>query len=192
MARKKKVIDRPMLEEAIKQAEKDGPLKNRGELWDAAASIYNSMDVPETLTHSVVYLRVQEWEIEVKTPVGKRGRAAGPMSQATKDKMKESRKNSKTKAEKFSSSDEAQEHFEELRKRMPKRVHSLIAAIAKGSRSAAVKLHCLDCCGYVTKEVKICTSKNCCPLWLFRPYQTKEEQAEFEADGGNEPEVVAA
>jgi len=192
MARKKKVIDRPKLEQAIKQAEKDGPLKNRGELWEAAADIYNGMDVPETLTHSVVYLRVKEWEIEVKTPVGKRGRAAGPMSQETKDKMRESRKNSQTKSEKFSSSEDAQEHFEELRKFIPKRFHSLIASIANGSRAAAVKLNCLQCCGYATKEVKICTSKKSCPLWLFRPYQTKAEAAEFDADGGNDPEVEVA
>lgn len=114
MARTKKKIDRPKLEQAIKQAEKDGPLKNRGELWVAAANIYNDMDVPETLTHSVVYLRVKEWKIEVKTPVGKRGRAAGPMSQATKDKMQTARQNRKSKAEKFENSDDAQVHFDDV------------------------------------------------------------------------------
>lgn len=191
MARIKKNINRKSLEQAIKQAEKDGPLTNRGELWKAAADIYNENN-KEKITHSVVYLRVNEWEIEVKTPVGKRGRAGGPMSKETKNKIAESRKNRKSKSKKFESSEDAQQHFEELRKNTPKRFHPLIALIAKGSRTAAVKLNCLQCCGYATKEVRFCLSRKICSMWLFRPYQTKEEDADFDADGGNEPEEVVA
>lgn len=35
------------------------------------------------------------------------------------------------------------------------------------SRSKAIRLKCLDCCGFQSNEVKECPSKNC-PLWRFR------------------------
>lgn len=34
-------------------------------------------------------------------------------------------------------------------------------------RAQAVRLKCLDCCGFVNKEVKMCTCKNC-PLYPYR------------------------
>ena len=188
MGRRKLEINRKKFEKAIKQAEKDGPLSNRSELWEKVAAIYNQMDVPDPLSHSVVYLRVKEWEITVKTPVGKCGRAAGPMTDEQKAKIAESRKNRKSKAEKFSSDEDAQAHFENLKKNTPERFWTLIDKIAKGSRTAAVKLNCLQCMGFVTKDVKTCTASKICSMWLFRPYQTKEEAAEFDADGGNDPD----
>ena len=201
MARTKIKIDRKKFNAAIKQAEKDGPLPNRSELYKTVAEIYNGMVPPQDretgrrnhISFSVVSLRVKEWEIKVKTPVGKRGRAAGvPMSDEQKKKMQASRKNRKSKGEKFENSDEAQEHFGYLKKTTPKRFHAIIDAIAKGSRTAAVKLQCLQCCGWVTKEVRSCSSIKICPLFLFRPYQSKEDAAEFDADGGNEPDKEVA
>jgi len=187
--RTKTEIDRKKLESAIKKAEEGGPLPNRSVLYKAAAKIYNGMEVPKHISFSIVSLRVKEWEIKVKTPVGKKGRAPGPMSKEQKAKIAEARKNRKSKAQKFESSDDAQEHFEQLKKNTPNRFHSIIDSIAKGSRTSAVKLHCLQCMGYVTKDVRTCTGSKICALWLFRPYQTKEDDAEFEADGGNEPDT---
>ena len=31
----------------------------------------------------------------------------------------------------------------------------------------AIRAKCLDCCGYVAKEVRLCTAKDC-PLYLYR------------------------
>lgn len=37
---------------------------------------------------------------------------------------------------------------------------------------AAIKFHCLDCSGGLSKEVRECEIGNCA-LWPFRPYQQK-------------------
>lgn len=56
----------------------------------------------------------------------------------------------------------------------------------KKSPLQAIKLHCWDCCGGSTDEVKKCTCKNTCVLYPFRmgknPFREKrvwtEEQKE--------------
>lgn len=40
------------------------------------------------------------------------------------------------------------------------------------TRAKAIRLHCLDCCGYDAKCVTVCDSFDC-PLWGFR--EGKEE-----------------
>jgi len=37
----------------------------------------------------------------------------------------------------------------------------------KTSRKAAIRSFCLECVGYVEKEVRLCTDKGC-PLYYFR------------------------
>jgi hypothetical protein len=49
-----------------------------------------------------------------------------------------------------------------------------VAEDARRSRAAAVKLFCLECVGYVRKDVTEC-SAHCCPLHPHRPYQNGEE-----------------
>lgn len=44
------------------------------------------------------------------------------------------------------------------------------------NRSKAIRLKCLDCCAFQSKEVKLCTSTNC-PLWRYR--MGKEERDEL-------------
>ena len=39
--------------------------------------------------------------------------------------------------------------------------------VSKGTRAAAIRAKCLDCCCYSFKEVRLCPS-NDCPLWRFR------------------------
>ena len=39
----------------------------------------------------------------------------------------------------------------------------------------AIKFNCLDCAGGYSKDVRECNI-NTCPLWIFRPYQTKEKK----------------
>jgi hypothetical protein len=52
-----------------------------------------------------------------------------------------------------------------------------IAATAMQSRAAAVKLFCLQCVGYVRKDVTNCTATGCA-LHRWRPYQQAEEDVE--------------
>lgn len=44
------------------------------------------------------------------------------------------------------------------------------------SRAKAIRFKCLDCCGYRSNEVRLCTSKDC-PLWRYR--MGKEERDEL-------------
>lgn len=55
---------------------------------------------------------------------------------------------------------------------------------ARASRAAAVKANCLQCCGWKRDEVAACAITDC-PMWVWRPYQSKiaEENEEIgEAD----------
>lgn len=80
MARTKIIIEQETLEAAIQEAEKDGPLTNQSVLWKEVARIYNEK-TGQNISHSVVYLRVKEWNIEVKTEPGKKRRSGPQMSQ---------------------------------------------------------------------------------------------------------------
>ena len=51
----------------------------------------------------------------------------------------------------------------------------LRASDGTASPRAAIKSFCLECCAYVRKEVTNCTAL-ACPLYLYRPYQTDEEE----------------
>ena len=53
-------------------------------------------------------------------------------------------------------------------------------ALSGQSRATAVKAKCLDCTGNQRQEVSLCTV-NTCPLYPYRPYQSKENNADFEA-----------
>lgn len=44
------------------------------------------------------------------------------------------------------------------------------------SRAKAIRFKCLDCCGYQSNEVRLCTSEDC-PLWRYR--MGKEERDEL-------------
>ena len=190
MAKKTTPVDRPKLVQCIQEAEKDGVLANQSELFKKVAELYNATEEGKGITHSIVGLRVKEWDLEVQTPKGRRG--LGPMSDEQKAAMQAARGNRKSKAEKFAESDTVQKILSELKEMTPERFHPLVESIRKGSRSAAVKLHCLECSGFQTKEVKLCAC-NTCPMYLFRPYQGSlegdedteqtEEQAEEVTSG---------
>ena len=65
-------------------------------------------------------------------------------------------------------------------------VYQGIAAAAVRSRAAAVKLFCLECCGYVRRGVANCTATRC-PLYRWRPYQYGDDDNE----GSQTPEISA-
>jgi hypothetical protein len=51
------------------------------------------------------------------------------------------------------------------------------AAAGTCSPRAAIKAHCLECVGWVRREIELCTSL-ACPLWAFRPFVGSQESAE--------------
>ena len=187
-------VDKDKLASAIKEAEKNGPLTNLGELWKKATEIYNANPGVEQITFSVVMLRAIEWKLEIQTKPGRKGRT---MTQEQKDALRAGLANRPrvSKAEKFEKSEVAQEHIASLKSITPPRFQGLVDGIATGSRADAVKLTCVACMGYeggddgsIGLAIHNCSSHKSCPLYLFRPYQKKTE-AEAEVTKPNEPTV---
>lgn len=60
--------------------------------------------------------------------------------------------------------------FAQMRKNFPRFALPIIDQAEAGSRTAAIKLLCLDCSGMQRKEVRDCRNTGC-PLYPQRPYQ---------------------
>lgn len=144
-------VDRGKLTRSIVEAEKEGPLPKQGDLWKKVAEIYGDPKV----TASVVYLRVKEWNLAVKTTAAKKGRrlSGGGKRRPRAEKMKA-----------FSS------NFLKMKKETPPRFIPLVVLSEQGSMRAALKLKCLDCMGFQTVEIKRCPVSGC-SLYPYRPYQ---------------------
>lgn len=59
---------------------------------------------------------------------------------------------------------------EEQRRRrasMPRRFRGLYEQAVTGSRKAAVRVHCLECCAWQSQDVQDCSSC-ACPLYPYR------------------------
>ncbi len=170
MARTPIEVDRVKLVAAIRKVEESGPLSNRSTLHEKALEIYNADLPPAQLTGAVVGLRIKEWNLTVKTPVGQRGRAAGvPMSDSQKAAMAAGRQNRVPggRAAKFAKSARILEGHKLLKKQHPG-LDKLVSAVCRGSMKAAVKLHCIECSGGSAREAKNCVC-NSCPLFAFLP-----------------------
>jgi len=178
-------VNRHILTQAIKDAEKDGPLNNQKAVWEAAAVLYNARCNPEKpLSHSIVGLRAKTWKIEIQTLSGKGRR--GPMSEEHKAAFIAARGKRVKKGDKFQQSEVAQQALALLEKEVPTRWSTLVCSARNGSRTAAMKLKCLECSAYQTAEIRKCPIM-ACPLWLFRPYQ-----GSLEPDEDREAEEVEA
>lgn len=184
MGRRLIQVDLSLLKQSIAKAEENGPLRTQNDVWIKAAEIYNTLPaIPEKITFSVVFLRAKENNIEIKTQSargkGKKASQSGITSPSQRPQtaperispFPETGTQEKTKSPINTS-------FEVMEKRTPERFSSLADAVRKGSKKAAIKLHCLECCGYATNEVKNCTGLGCA-LYSFRPYQEKEKPAEI-------------
>jgi hypothetical protein len=191
-------VDQKKLLLVIQEIESSGPLANRSALFNEVAAKYNASEFVK-VTPAVVGLRVKQWGVKLVTPLGKKGRGKGvPMTDAHKAAMLAGRGQRKSKSEKFSSNPEIVSFFSELKARTPERFHNLVESAQNGSRTAASKLHCLECSGYdnknVTDLVRHCPCNgadgaSACPLWAFRPYQIGT--AEVEEIETEELEAVA-
>ena len=152
-------VDKKELQKAIKEAEKSGPKSTQQELWQEVAQIY-AKNTGQTISSGVVYLRVREWKLPVKTQKArKRGVKSGGKKTSRGDKFK---KNSKI-----------QKSITSIKKEFPNQ-STLTKKIEEGSLASAVKLNCICCVGKENYAKRI---RNCpclaCPMWPFRPYQGK-------------------
>jgi hypothetical protein len=172
MSRVTVVVDKELLKSCIKEVESKGPLLNRSILQDEVTKMYNIKKTGEftKITTSIVYLRIKEFGIEVITPSGRKGRSGGVPRTATTGIHV-------SKAERFKGNKAIQESFALIRAATPERFQPLVDKLEAGSRAAADKLRCLECCNYTTKEVCLC-SVMACPVWAYRPYQSKVELEE--------------
>lgn len=190
MSRRTIEVSKAMLVKAIAQVEKDGGIDGGVvALHKLVATVYNGMKVPEQVSFSVVGLRIAQWKLAIKTQPARRGGDGSQLRRTSKGPRR-------TKKQKFAKNDGIQNSLVQIRLTTQNamvgyggnkhRFDSLIDAIENGSRSAAVKLNCLQCCGYVTAEVRNCTGYEC-PMWPFRPYQG---DLEAEEDGESDAEAT--
>lgn len=146
------------LKAAIDLVESAGPVENRSELYKKAADIL-AVDNPD-VTPSVVYSRVKQFNIEVKTPMGKRG--GGPVA-LRKPKGR-------------ANAAKVEVIYKRLLGEAPKKeqsrpaIQGLAKRAAKGNKAAKIKWHCLDCGGWDKQNVKHCQITTCA-FHDIRPYQ---------------------
>jgi len=148
-------VNKKELQNIINKLESEQTFINRNELFQAVADTDWAKGHSRPLTKSVVYLRVKEFGIQLKTPKGKKGNP---------------NLNNTNREPKVLDSD----LFKDLHGYVPSTYKNLVKRIEKGSKTAAIKLKCLDCANYQPKEVKYCTVSSC-PLWPIRPYQPKDK-----------------
>lgn len=184
MAKTPKPVNRQRLAQAIEATEANGPLVNRQTLYASVCERYNIACGPSAssqwITPSIVLLRIQEWQMSVKTPIGKRGRPVGSKIAPRLDengnplprKRRTGRKASKENLEAMRGGEFKGSSYE-----------GLLQRIENGSLTARIKANCLACAGFVRDEVKNCQCISC-PLWDVRPY--KESTSNNSESGSQE------
>jgi hypothetical protein len=162
------VVDEFELRSQLMKAENSNKFGSRSELFDFVCDTEWARQRRDTLgrvaalTPPVLYQRVKQFNIDLQTPMGKRGRpniheSANPA-------------NRKSREEKFSTDSKVKDAHAVLAGETPATYSNLVNRIKKGSAVAAIRLKCLECSNFQPKEVKYCTVTGC-PLWAFRPYR---------------------
>ena len=174
MSRREILVDPNLLKKSVQEAEKDGPLPNLSKLWEKTVEIYNSQRLTEifpAITISVALLRIEAWKsdntlgFDIKTQKGRRGRPTGSTNTV---------KDTSATVEDNSEDDGEMELSVKLMVQDTPDKFKKLAAKAQKSRTAAMRLKCLDCCGWQRQEVANCACRNC-PLWSWRPYQNRAD-----------------
>jgi len=176
VSKKTIIIDKPLFLQIIQTLENETAFSNRSGLFEQVANHYNAQKNAglKEITASVVYLRVKDWSIELKTPKGKRGRVKGaPVPEGFGGKGKRSRK------EKFAKKPWIHQNYEAIRKELRSdektlRFLPVVDRAEAGSVTAMVKLNCLQCCCWETTEIKHCNSV--CAFLPVRPYQKSDAE----------------
>ena len=173
-------VDQPKLTAALLEAEKDGPLANRSLLYTKVAEIYNNTS-DNKISPSVVNLRIESWQLVCKTEkarirtvkdVGDVPTKTSAVVSTAPDDGKADLKVKYGKEMTYAQNMKGIRHL--LVRNGMKKYLPLLDKIANGSKAAAIKLNCLQCCGFEKKEVKFCTCTDC-PMFTFRPYRSKSK-----------------
>lgn len=86
MGRKKRVVNKADLESLLRKLESEREYQNRSELYKAVCETEWGRGLK--LSPSVVYLRVNEFNLDLKTPIGKRGNMnLGSVTRTRKQKV---------------------------------------------------------------------------------------------------------
>lgn len=154
-------VDKQKLTDIICNVEFTQQFNTRGDLIKEISRKYCIQEGVTNVTPSVVYLRIKEWNIQLKTQVARRGRKGGNPGIGSIPRV--------SRSVKFQSDEKVRISLTILGNITPDRFKPVADRVKKGSMKAAIQLKCLDCCDYQTAEIRNCTC-NDCSLWAFRPY----------------------
>jgi hypothetical protein len=164
MAKGKKSIpiDEQVLRTIISDLEDKEKFDNQSALFKRVAQEYTAK-TGISVTHGVIYLRIKQFKIELKTKKSKldptkfRERINNAI-QSNDDSIKPTAKQTVGQLLLYADAKEKLK-YEKLAK-----------SVLRGSRKAAIKLNCLACANFQSAEVREC-QVNTCPMYLYRPYQ---------------------
>jgi len=152
VSRKKISVDKELFIQCIKVLESKFRYSKKSELYEAISRKYFELTKVK-LQPGLIGLRIANWNIPIKT-------AGGRLSPV---KNTENSPKQKINTEEVAKS---------LYKSTPEQYHNLVKRILNGSRTAAIKLHCLECAGFQPNEVRHCEILRCAN-YLYRPYKQK-------------------
>jgi hypothetical protein len=81
-----------------------------------------------------------------------------------------------------------QEIAERLRQMPPKYRETYRRAVEGKSLRACINSQCLECCGWQSAEVAVCTDLGC-PLWSVRPYRSSGSGQGGQFSGAEGPNI---
>lgn len=172
MSKLKKVIDKGQLSSVIEHLENTQTFTNQSKLFEAVASSDWGKSIG--ITASVVYLRINEFKIPIKTQKGKKGSGATLAQWRAEG-------NPVVRRRKRRPSITHPQTYEVLRKKVPTKYLPLLEKAANGSMKATTKLYCLGCCGYERFEVKNCTAVGCL-YYPHRPFQDAVSEEDMDKE----------
>lgn len=175
MARGRKPIEvsKEGLQQAISTLESQAQFPNRAALWAAVeATPFALSCLPQPLKAQVAMMKAQQFELEIKTPKGQRGRSkgCGPIAGGGRKKKILSETAIEAVVNGIPVTVQEAGRIRKVRESLT----STIAKFGKGSMKAAIKLKCLDCCCWQLKEIAVCSITEC-SLHSFRPYKRVED-----------------
>lgn len=147
----------------LERSQPDGKFANRSALWAALeATDFAKQCEPRPLTGQVAMVLAKHSNLDIQTPIGKRGREpgqgpvnVGPRKEKTIDPL----------------------HEKALKASVSPQYHGTVRKALKGNRQALAKLQCLQCVCEQRREIALCTLLNC-SNWSQRPYKHKESLTE--------------
>ncbi len=165
MGRTTIVFEQDKLTSAIASVEARETFPSRDAMFSKAIQSYKEEFGglnADRLTNILVYQRVKQWNIPLKTAAGKKGRVAGVKVEC---KQREGIPSSNKGIVALLGQIKTDAPPE-----MRGRLNDLVTRMQKGSLKAAIKLNCLSCANFQREEVKHCECFEC-PMHSLRPYK---------------------